>query len=252
MPSSPPPSDDEANPTRSGRPTGFPGATGLKYTTTIMGPSRTGGLGIRVNGKRGSISTSRRQSVRRSLSQPRPVSEDMTHTVEPDATPTLPASSSPRKADVVRRAVEVEIKVDEASPVEKDPMPSAAHVPSPSPAPSPSTASASAANSNAPSPVGNMPIPFVPKFKGAAEMEARRQLRMRNRVPPGGPLPVRAMPPTHLNPDLSSSSSSASSAPSISDVEAIPEEEDDDELDVDDDDVADATVDMMGEDEFDP
>jgi len=33
-----------------GRTSGFPGATGLKYTTTIIGGNRTGGLGLRVNG----------------------------------------------------------------------------------------------------------------------------------------------------------------------------------------------------------
>lgn len=244
MPSSPPPSDDESNPNRAGRSAGFPGATGLKYTTTIMGPSRTGALGLRVNGKRGSISTPRRQSVRRSLSQPRPASEDMSPKVEADATPTLPASASPRQIDVVRRAVEVEIKVDEASPIEKEPMPSPAHAP-----PTPTTPS----SGNPPPPAGNIPIPFIPKFKGAAEMEARRQMRIRNRVPPGGPLPVRAIPAANLNPELSSSSSSTSSAPSISDMEdaeVVPEEEEEDDLD--DDDVADVAADLMGEDEFDP
>ena len=33
-----------------GRPTGFPGAAGLKYTTTIMGGTRSGGMGLRVSG----------------------------------------------------------------------------------------------------------------------------------------------------------------------------------------------------------
>ena len=242
MPSSPPPSDDEANGGRPSRSTGFPGATGLKYTTTIMGPSRAGALGLRVSGKRGSISMPRRESVRRSLSQPRPAVGDGG---EPDATPTLPASSSPRKADVARRAVEVEIKVDEASPVQKGP---------PVSLPAPSAPAAPAANGNAPPPA-NIPIPFIPKFKGAAEMEARRQARMRNRVPPGGPVRAQASAPARLNPELSSSSSSASSVPSISDVEeqeVIPGEEDEDDLDEDEDDVVDATVDMMADDEFDP
>lgn len=241
MPTSPPPSDDEATGSRGGRPTGFPGATGLKYTTTIMGPSRAGALGLRVNGKRGSISMPRRQSVRRSLSQPRPAAEGA---VESDATPTLPASASPRKADVARRAIEVEIKVDEASPVRKDP---------PVPLPAPSAAASAAATGNAALPM-NIPIPFIPKFRGAAEMEARRQARIRGRIPPGGAVRAHVTAPAHLNPELSSSSSSLS-APSISDVEeqeVIPEEEDEDDMDEDEDDVVDAAVDMMADDEFDP
>jgi len=46
-PSSPQPSDDEGNATNSG----YPGAN-LKYTQTIMGPSKVGALGLRVSGKR--------------------------------------------------------------------------------------------------------------------------------------------------------------------------------------------------------
>lgn len=245
MPSSPAPSDDESNPTRPSRPSGFPGATGLKYTTTILGPSRSGALGLRVTGKRGSISVPRRQSVRRSLSQPRPITDDNGEKVEPDATPTLPASASPRNADVMRRIADVEIKVDEASPVDKDPVTSAGQ---PSPAPTMPGAN--------PPPPAMIPIPFIPKFKGAAEMEARRQLRMRNRVPPGGAPRAQVPAPAYLNPEMSSSSSS--SALSVSDIEdnAIPEEDeeeddDDDELD-DEDNVPDDAVDMMGDDVFDP
>lgn len=247
LPSSPAPSDDEANPSRSGRPPGFPGATGLKYTTTIMGPSRTGALGLRVTGKRGSISASRRQSVRRSVSQPPAVfevPEKGEH--EPDATPTLPASASPRKADVTRRAAEVEIKVDEASPVDTEPAVGAAVA---------SSSSASTTPNGGPTPQpppAPFPIPFIPKFRGAEEMEARRQARMRNRIAPGNAPRAQVSAPTaFLNPELSSSSSS--SALSISDVEdnAIPEEDEDDDEDDDDLDDEDA-VDLMGDDVFDP
>ena len=250
MPSSPVPSDDESNPTRPNRPTGFPGATGLKYTTTILGPSRAGGMGMRVSGKRGSISASRRQSVRRSLSQPRPIAEDVGEKVEPDATPTLPASSSPLSTNVARRIADVEIKVDEASPIEKEPVGAATTSAQPSPTTTP--------GANPPPANAMIPIPFIPKFKGAAEMEARRQLRMRNRVPPGDASRAQVPAPAYLNPELSSSSSS--SALSVSDVEdsVIPEgdEEDDDDDDDDDlddeDNVPDDTVDLMGDDVFDP
>lgn len=65
MPQSPHVSDDEnsgpPNPRRVH--TGFPGATGLKYTQTIMGPTRIGGAGMRVTGRRAST---KRNSVRRS------------------------------------------------------------------------------------------------------------------------------------------------------------------------------------------
>lgn len=201
---------------------------------------RTGGLGMRVAGKRTSLAAARRQSVRRSLSLPRNAVEGAPDRPEPDATPTLPASASPRKADVSRRVAEVEIKVDEASPPQdKEPM-AANGAPAP-------VAGANAA------PAGNIPIPFIPKFKGAAEMEARRQLRMRNRVPPGGAPRAQVSAPAQLNPEFSSSSSSSESILSVSDVEdqAIPEEdEDEDELD-DEDAVPDVTGDMI-DDEFDP
>ena len=65
MPQSPHVSDDEnsgpPNPRRVH--TGFPGATGLKYTQTIMGPTRIGGADMRVTGRRAST---KRNSVRRS------------------------------------------------------------------------------------------------------------------------------------------------------------------------------------------
>lgn len=55
MPQSPDVSDDEsaAGPSRGGRVrTGFPGATALKHTQTIMGPSRMGAAGLRVSARR--------------------------------------------------------------------------------------------------------------------------------------------------------------------------------------------------------
>lgn len=226
MPTSPAPSDDESGAPGHGRPSGFPGATSLKYTTTILGPSRTGALGLRTNGKRTSVADVSRLSLRRSVSLPRHPNGRSGKEGEPDTTPTLPASASPRTTAVTENGEEHDLTSGSA------------------PTDSQATLGASSA------PQLNVPIPFIPKFKGAAEMEARRQLRMRNRIPPGGfaARPQLSAPAT-LNPERSLSSSSSSS-PSVSDVEeeqgVLADEDDEDEFD---DDVAD---DMDDDDEFDP
>ena len=50
---------------RRGRPTGFPGATGLKYTTTIMGGNRGATPGLRVNGSGEKKTNDARKAARR-------------------------------------------------------------------------------------------------------------------------------------------------------------------------------------------
>ncbi|KAJ7255218.1 stress-activated map kinase interacting protein 1-domain-containing protein [Mycena rebaudengoi] len=157
MPSSPQLSDDE-------RPSGFPGSRGLKYTNTIMG-GRTGGLGLRVNGKR--ESTSKRMSITGTPRQGAPSS-------------TVPVSSSlaEHKADAW-----VKVPGDPAAPVGSAP---AVQVQEPTVAED--------------APVAKV-VQFIPKFKGAAEMEARRRVRMAARRGPGG---TAAAPPPVL--DFSSSS----------------------------------------------
>ncbi|KAJ7671528.1 stress-activated map kinase interacting protein 1-domain-containing protein [Mycena polygramma] len=156
MPSSPQLSDDE-------RPAGFPGAR-LKYTNTIMG-GRTGGLGLRVNGKR--ASTSKRMSMT-------PQGKDFL--VQGAPTSTISTSLADEKAENwVKADVDLaagsapEVKIQEPSVVEEAPV---AKV-----------------------------VQFIPKFKGAAEMEARRRVRMAARRGPGAPAP--AAPPVL---DFSSSS----------------------------------------------
>ncbi|KAF7323684.1 hypothetical protein MKEN_00589200 [Mycena kentingensis (nom. inval.)] len=146
MPASPPLTDDE-------RPSGFPGAR-LKYSTTIMG-GRTGGLGLRVNGKR--ASTSKRMSMARTPRQE-------------SAAPTGSALTENTDESFEAGAASVEVKIQEPSVVEEPPV---AKV-----------------------------VQFIPKFKGAAEMERRRRMRMAARRGPGGAAP--AAPPT-----FSSSSSSS-------------------------------------------
>lgn len=237
MPRSPTPSDDEAGPTRhGGRPSGFPGATGLKYTTTILGPSRSGALGLRVTGKRQPPPTSSRASMRRSVSQPRPINIASSPGADNDVTPEMPASASPRKADMSRKS-DIEITINDVF--------------SDSKVPAPSTIITSDAPENAPSAPMLM---FVPKFKGAAEMEARRRQRMRNRLPPGGaPIRPQLSAPANLNPELSSSSSSSSSPSSSMSLSASLEEEEQDVLPNDDDEFDDdVDEEDMVDDDFNP
>ncbi|THH19606.1 hypothetical protein EW146_g1597 [Bondarzewia mesenterica] len=66
-PSSPPMSEEDADGTRMRRVSGFPGATGLKYTQTILGPSRTGFMGMRTGDRRsGALRRSTRYAGRTS------------------------------------------------------------------------------------------------------------------------------------------------------------------------------------------
>lgn len=94
------PSDDESAPqtqnNRRRNASGFPGATGLKYTQTIMGPSRIGALGMRVSGKRSSTTKGMLASQApldtqakrlRSDSAPTPVSTDSHPSEQPSESP---------------------------------------------------------------------------------------------------------------------------------------------------------------------
>ncbi|KAG5653288.1 hypothetical protein H0H81_001352 [Sphagnurus paluster] len=149
LPESPTVSDDEAE-----RPSGFPGAR-LKHTQTIMA-GRSGGLGMRVHGKR--ASTSKRASavlqdldVQNFISANAPVQEALSSSV-PVASTTL-VRSIPKEAVVTPSSLNVQIHgptVVEEPPVQRV-------------------------------------VQFIPKFKGAAEMEARRRVRMAARRGPGAP-----------------------------------------------------------------
>lgn len=135
MPSSPPPSDTEDDNKDSGQPN-F-GATGLKYSTTITG-GRTGGLGMRVDGKR--YSASKRMSGSGSVggSTPRNPNRRMFNRVNEELE--LPGNGDGDEEGEVKVKVQVPTVVEEA-PVQKT-------------------------------------VQFIPKFKHAAEMEARRRERM--------------------------------------------------------------------------
>jgi hypothetical protein len=153
-------SEDESE-----RPAGFPAAK-LRYTQTIMG-GRSGGLGLRVTGKR--ASTSKRLSrsnvpipkVDVQAASPPSAQDDSQH-----PNPLLDSS---------------EAKADGNSSAEEIPAPKV--------------------------------VQFIPKFKGAAEMEKRRRARMAARRAPNGPLG----PPQPAQQVLSFSSSEDEAQPQSSD-----------------------------------
>ena len=213
LPSSPHLSEDEQE-----RPLGFPGAR-LKYTQTIMG-GRSGGLGMRLNGKRASTSkrmsgTPRQPEVKNFFSENSPVDEAL-------------STSAPVTTDVSKPASvpsEKWVEVDEEKKVQ---------APEESTEPKVEIQQATAPEEV---PVAKV-VQFIPKFKGAAEMEARRRLRMAARRGPGG-----ALPQAQPQPNFDSSSSE-------DEVEIhVASEMSDDEYD----DVVSAGVDSMDEeDEFDP
>ncbi|KAF8217816.1 stress-activated map kinase interacting protein 1-domain-containing protein [Mycena galopus ATCC 62051] len=152
MPSSPQLSDDE-------RPSGFPGARGLNYTKTIMG-GRTGGLGLRVHGKR--ASTSKRMSGT-------PRGKDFLVQGAPSSS--IASSSLAEKADNWVKVPDVDVTAASAPDVVQ------VKIQEPTVAEEAPVAKA---------------VQFIPKFKGAAEMEARRRVRMAARRGPGGAVPAAA------------------------------------------------------------
>ncbi|KAF8962331.1 stress-activated map kinase interacting protein 1-domain-containing protein [Flammula alnicola] len=205
LPSSPNLSEDEQE-----RPLGFPGAR-LKHTQTIMG-GRSGGLGLRVNGKR--LSTSKRASGT-------PRQADMKNFVSDNAPVQAALSTTVPIAKTVAQSApggESWIKIED-SDGEESPQP---------------TVEVHQATAPEEAPVAKV-VQFIPKFKGAAEMEARRRVRMAARRGPAAPA-AQPVPPPNI--DFSSSSEDEVEIPMVS------EDEFDD---------GDAVVDSMDEgDEFDP
>ena len=181
---SPEVSDDESE-----RPSGFPGAR-LKYTQTIMG-GRSGGIGMRVHGKRASIS-------KRFSCTPPPVdvqnfvsgnnlAQEAMSTSAP-AIPSLAAKSSPMEPSSLQQSLNVHVQeptAPEDSPVQKV-------------------------------------VQFVPKFKHTAEMEARRRVRMAARRAPASNL-------LHPPPKASFDSSSSEEEPPLGDESSSDEGDFDDD-----------------------
>lgn len=161
---SPEVSDDESE-----RPSGFPGAR-LKYTQTIMG-GRSGGMGMRVHGKRASVSkrfscTPPLVDVQNFVSG-NTLDQEAMSTSAP-AIPSLATKSPLMEPSSLQQSVNVHVQeptVPEVSPVQKV-------------------------------------VQFVPKFKHTAEMEARRRVRMAARRAPAGN-------PRHPHPKASFDSSSS-------------------------------------------
>lgn len=173
MPVSPDLSEDEQE-----RPMGFP-ASRLKHTQTIMG-GRSGGLGLRVSAKRTSVSkrisgTPRQFDVKNFVSDKAPVQEASSTTAP--IPPTLAQSAPGTSSWIKIEDSDSDKQVSPAPAVQKP-------------------------QSVVPDQVPVVKVvQFIPKFKGAAEMEVRRRARMAARRGPGG-APARAPPP----PTFSSSS----------------------------------------------
>ncbi|KAF4616357.1 hypothetical protein D9613_008618 [Agrocybe pediades] len=204
QPVSPNLSEDEQE-----RPLGLPAAR-LKHTQTIMG-GRSGGLGLRVNGKRSSTSkrasgTPRQSDMKNFVSENAPVQDAIAKTLV-------------RSAPGGESWIKIEDSDTESSPEPKVQVQQATAPPEEAP-----VAKA---------------VQFIPKFKGAAEMEARRRVRMAARRGPGAV--ARPTPPANLSFDTSSEEE-AEEAPATGDISS-------DEFEV----VGAKTVDAMDEgDEFDP
>lgn len=165
LPASPSLSEDEQE-----RPLGFPGAR-LKHTQTIMG-GRSGGLGLRVNAKR--MSASKRLSTLRQAAEV----TDMKNFLSDNAP--------------VQEAVK---SVSHSTPEDNWIKPRAEESPEPALQVQQATARDEVAKV----------VQFVPKFRNAAEMEKKRQIRMAARRGAATVAPVaRPIQPQNLSFDSSS------------------------------------------------
>ncbi|TFY77859.1 hypothetical protein EWM64_g6153 [Hericium alpestre] len=237
-PSSPPISQDEAEAgegsSTSARPrsiSGFPGANGLKYSQTILGPNRTGAIGMGVSGRR-------RSEMRRSGKRAAKIAE-----LEANGD-----AEAQQQAKGEMPALQVPLKEEPVSGPQSQSTP-------PSQSRKSSAASQVSSTKSGDEPANQQqqvnghptnPAPFIPKFKGAEEMDKRRRQRMLARHgTTAAPTVQRSGTPEKLiNSDLSSSDEEGSSPDEEEEPEA---DEFDDVLDVDD------SMEMdIEEDDFDP
>ena len=207
---------------------GFPGATKLKYTQTILGPSRTGALGMSVGGRRRSDASKRLSSqtlspetVSASASVSASARDDgdgetsvATTTTSSTSSMTMTPKSPPRQ-ELQHQQLQVSTATDTPPPPPK-------------------------------------PV-FVPKFKGAAEMDERRRLRLQARR---GVAAAAAAAATSSAPEIRIIAAQETSATLESSEDEEEEEEEDSFMHVEDedfDDVVDVGVSVdIDEDEFDP
>lgn len=210
FPSSPTISEDEGE-----RPLGFPGAR-LKHTQTIMG-RRSGGLGLRVNGKRASLSKrmSKSSDVQNFIPENAPVLQESvlnTTSSAPVTTNNLGADQPPEgfASSSHPDSVKLNVNVMEPTVVEEAPV--------------------------------QKVVQFIPKFKGAAEMEARRRIRMAGMAARRGLMngaPEESAQPPRPDPTLDDTSSE--------EVHVADDSSSDSDFDQEDDDNS-----MDDGDEFDP
>jgi hypothetical protein len=210
-PASPIPSDDEGSGTSRFGPSGFPGASGLKHSATIMGPGRAGSVGMGVSGK--PTSTYKPRSIRTQASTLRPGE------TPPDSAATATGALNSRQPELTHKA---STRTMSSGTTAMDP-PEKVEPPK--------------------------PTIFIPKFKMAADMEARRRQRMAARAQFRGPAPHGQ----NLDPEASSSSEEEIKGPrpipetsSESEMEISQDDEDYDQMPEADDDMA------SDADEFDP
>ena len=293
-----------------GRPTGFPGATGVKYTTTIMAANRPGAFGLRVSGSGSKKATDIEKAARRASARfetrRKRLSDGLGVGARFEEASVLEASDEDRdggRSDGSEgsRLGAVGLKIVGPSdggdmsvmPKSTPPPPDAGVIPgeatNPSSGANPTTTAAnphhrqspsqdqtqatesltksvSSSSTGGASTAATLSPPhvvgFVPNFKGAAEMEARRRVRLqaRGRGGPGGfGMGTRggAQPAQPLSlRDIDTSSSSSSEPEPSHDIEGDKAQSSDDDIHehmpVDSDsDVLAAGEDSAEEDEFD-
>lgn len=250
-PHSPPLSPDETDGGLAARPrsiSGFPGATGLKYTRTILGPSRTGALGMSVSGRR-RAGSKLAQSV---VSQEEDVRGDAAGT----AGTTLGSASGGTTTGTASTA---------STTATTTPATAMAAIASRSPPRVVVDQQQHSAGADLPA----LKPSFVPKFKGAAEMDERRRLRLQARRGAAAAAAAAAavaagaaaMSPPEVRVVASSEKGAGALELMSSGSEEVEEEDQEDEEDsflrVEDEDVFDDVVDVgvsgdIDEDEFDP
>ncbi|KAF9048309.1 hypothetical protein BDZ89DRAFT_758549 [Hymenopellis radicata] len=173
------------------------GGAKLKYTTTIMG-GRTGGLGLRVHAKR--ASTSKRASTLAGT----PRQDDMVKNFIGGHAPVSEEIVVPEPDEETEKPAEVntvDVQVQGPTVVEEAPV---AKVPQ-----------------------------FIPRFKGAAEMEKRRMQRMAARRGPGAaPAPQVSFDDSSSDEDIPVAAESSSDS-DFGDAAGANDSMDDDEFDPD-------------------
>ncbi|KAF8321089.1 stress-activated map kinase interacting protein 1-domain-containing protein [Cantharellus anzutake] len=162
----------------------FPGATGLRYTQTIMPPNRGGiGAGMRVSGRRLTAS-------RASPFIAAPVTESrLKLKVDTDEVDTLPtpiplniAPATPTSAELAR------VQTEDSQEISRRRSSGGSTITAPTPTSTTNTNAASSSSPQVIQPDTSLPPIVAPKLARNAEMEFRRRMRMRARFPGNDPV----------------------------------------------------------------